>query len=195
MGRSGGRRLGDNAVRVRAAGALAEYLHRMLNIVHLSRTSFTSSPPRPPKVSSPPDRILVGAARQPSAVWASGRDGSCGTCSEGPGIEDTLTPSRAEPPATAGPIGPPAPHSRAAVRSHSAVAGPGWAPAIGIRRGGSRRWSATQTPPSGLWAARARPQDRGAVVDQDMLVDGGGGLPGPGCCPAQASGQLGARLG
>src|SRR5215211_7517463 len=41
LGRSGGRRLGDNAVRVRAAGALAEYPHLTLNAVHLSRTLFT----------------------------------------------------------------------------------------------------------------------------------------------------------
>src|SRR4030095_12542570 len=38
----------------------------------------------------------------------------------------------------------------------------------------------------------AGPQDRGAVVDQDMVVDGGGVLPGPDRCPAQAGGQLGA---
>jgi hypothetical protein len=41
LGRIGGRRLGDNAVRVRAAGALAEYPHPTLNTVHLSRTVFT----------------------------------------------------------------------------------------------------------------------------------------------------------
>jgi hypothetical protein len=29
------------------------------------------------------------------------------------------------------------------------------------------------------------------MVDQDMLVDGGGGLPGPDRCPGQARGQLG----
>jgi hypothetical protein len=29
------------------------------------------------------------------------------------------------------------------------------------------------------------------VVDQDMLVDGGGGLPGPDRCPGQGRGQLG----
>ena len=28
------------------------------------------------------------------------------------------------------------------------------------------------------------------MVDQDMVVDGGGGLPGPDRCPGQASGQL-----
>src|SRR5215207_9658487 len=43
LGPLGGRRLGDNAVRVRAAGALAEYPHPTLNTVHLSRTSFTYS--------------------------------------------------------------------------------------------------------------------------------------------------------
>lgn len=37
----------------------------------------------------------------------------------------------------------------------------------------------------------ACPQDRSAVVDQDMLVDGGGGLPGPNRCPGQGRGQLG----
>jgi hypothetical protein len=29
------------------------------------------------------------------------------------------------------------------------------------------------------------------MVDQDMLVDGGGGLPGPDRCPGQTRGQLG----
>src|SRR5215218_7418302 len=43
LGPLGGRRLGDNAVRVRAASALAEYPHPTVNIVHLSRTLFTSS--------------------------------------------------------------------------------------------------------------------------------------------------------
>src|SRR5512132_921397 len=42
LGPLGGRRLGDNAVRVRAAGALAEYPHPTLNTVHLSRTVFKS---------------------------------------------------------------------------------------------------------------------------------------------------------
>src|SRR5215217_1105238 len=77
-----------------------------LNTVHLSRTAFTYSPA---------ERGLGERPRR-----------GCGTCRQRPETDDTLSPSRTKPPATAGPIGPPAPHSRVAVRSHSAAAGPGW---------------------------------------------------------------------
>jgi hypothetical protein len=63
--------------------------------------------------------------------------------------------------------------------------------AFGTRVGGSRRWSATKTPERAVGRTGAGPQDRGAMVDQDMLVDGGDGLPGPDRCPAQGRGQLG----
>jgi hypothetical protein len=59
------------------------------------------------------------------------------------------------------------------------------------------RWAGplTRRPPGfperAVGGTGTGPQDRGAAVDQDMLVDGGGGLPGPDCCPGQARGQLG----
>ena len=115
------------------------------------------------------------------------RSGGCGTAASDRGQMTPWRP-RAKPPATASPIGPPAPHSRAAVRSHSAAAGPGWAPQLLVtRRGGSRRWSATKTPRAGCGRHARVHRIEGAVVDQDMLVDGGGGLPGPDRCPAQAA--------
>lgn len=60
---------------------------------------------------------------------------------------------------------------------------PGWAGPLTRRPPGF--------PERAVGGTGAGPQDRGAVVDQDMLVDGGGGLPGPDRCPAQARGQLG----
>src|SRR5919106_6471808 len=60
---------------------------------------------------------------------------------------------------------------------------PGWAGPVAGRPPGF--------PERAVGGTCTRPQDRGAVVDQDMLVDGGGGLPGPDRCPGQARGKLG----
>lgn len=60
---------------------------------------------------------------------------------------------------------------------------PGWAGPVAGRPPGP--------PERTVGRTGARPQDRGAMVDQDMLVDGGGGLPGPDRCPGQGRGQLG----
>src|SRR5829696_698212 len=120
-----------------------------------------------------------GRRRAPAerAVWASGRDGAAARTANDRGTDDTLRPSRAKPPATAGPIGPPAPHSRVAVRSHSAAAGPGWAQ-LSVPGGAGPVAGRPPRPPSGLWAACAS-TGSGAVVDPDLPVDGGGARPVP----------------
>src|SRR5215216_5647805 len=76
----------------------------------------------------------------------------------------------------------------AATAQQQAQAGPepsglGWAGPVAGRPPGF--------PERAVGGTGAGPQDRGAMVDQDMLVDGGGGLPGPDRCPGQAGGQLG----
>src|SRR5215218_5623183 len=76
----------------------------------------------------------------------------------------------------------------AATAQQQAQAGPepsglGWAGPLAGRPPGF--------PERAVGGTGAGPQDRGAVVDQHMLVDGGGGLPGPDRCPGQGRGQLG----
>src|SRR4029453_2250065 len=71
----------------------------------------------------------------------------------------------------------------AATAQQQAQAGPelsmlGWTGRVAGRPPGPPEWTVGRTG--------ARPQDRGALVDQDMLVDGGGGLPGPDRCAGQA---------
>src|SRR5215213_9919176 len=141
-------------------------------------------------MSSPSGRNLVAAARQPNAVWTNGRDRAAARA-----VSDRrqMTPCRPRERShrprrvrSARPLRI-AELLSAATAQQQAQAGPSFR----YRRVGSRRWSATKTPERAVGGTGARPQDRGAVVDQDMLVDGGGGLPGPDRCPGQASGQLG----
>src|SRR5829696_10523255 len=137
-----------------------------LNTVHLSRTAFTYSPA---------ERGLGERPRR-----------GCGTCRERPETDDTLSPSRTKPPATAGPIGPPAPQAEllsAATAQQQAQAGP----QLSLPEGRVPSLVGHQDPERAVGGTGARPQDRGAVVDQDMLVEGGGGLPGPDRCPGQAA--------